>query len=94
MAGNPLASLKWFKGDEEIEGVRTEENPEQGFSKSTLQITANRSDNDKPYVCKASNGAEPDPQPAVLQLNVLFKASQVEITVEPETPKSGKKVLL
>ena len=93
MAGNPLADLKWFRGDEEIPGTVTVKG-DGDYSKSDLTIVANRTDNGKEYTCKASNDATPEPLVTSVPLRVLFKPSYVKITVDPEEPKAGQKAIL
>lgn len=94
MAGNPLADLKWFRGDEEIPGTVTVKGEGGDYSKSDLLITANRTDNGLFYKCHASNPATTESLESHILLKVLFKPAFVKISVEPETPKAGKKAHL
>ena len=94
MAGNPLPSLKWFKGNEEITGTTTHKDKSADYSRSELIITANRSDNGIEYKCEAKNEAIESALSTKVKLLVQFKPSEVSISVEPETPKAGKKATL
>ena len=49
MAGNPLADLEWFKGEDRVGGTTTEKDEEDQFSRSELRIVANRTDNGAMY---------------------------------------------
>lgn len=95
MAGNPLADLAWFRGDERVEGTTTDKNGGD-FARSELALIANRTDNGLRYRCEASNGAteETGPKAASVRLRVRFKPSEVTITIDPEKPKAGKKAVL
>lgn len=42
MAGNPLADLKWFRGDEELTNAVTVKGEDGDYSKSDLTITVSR----------------------------------------------------
>ena len=95
MAGNPLADLKWFRGDEEIPGTITVKGDgDSDYSKSDLTIVANRTDNGKEYTCQASNDATETALKVSVPLRVLFKPPEVTITVDPEEPKAGDKAIL
>ena len=98
MAGNPLADLTWFRGDEELSQAVTVKGENGDYSKSDLTITVNRKDNGQAYKCKASNSAtdENSQQPLTtsLPLSVRFKPESVKITVEPAEPKAGQKANL
>ncbi len=94
MAGNPLADLKWFRGDEEIPNTITVKGDGGDYSKSDLFLTANKTDNLRSYKCQASNPATPEPLETETTLKVLFKPAFVKIRVDPETPKAGKKAVL
>ena len=94
MAGNPLPNLKWFKGNEEIEGVPTHKEKSADYSRSEMVIVANRSDNGVEYRCEAKNEAIDTPLSTKVNLQVQFKPSEVSISVEPKTPKAGKTAIL
>ena len=94
MAGNPLPSLKWFKGNDEIIGTTTHKDKSADYSRSELIITANRSDNGIEYKCEAKNEAIESALSTKVKLLVQFKPSEVSISVDPETPKAGKKATL
>ncbi|XP_059087472.1 nephrin-like isoform X2 [Tigriopus californicus] len=94
MAGNPLADLTWFRGEEKIEGTTTIKGGDGKYSSSELAIIANRTDNELPYRCEASNPATSEPKKTTVQLSVLFKPALVKITVDPASPKAGKKAIL
>ena len=94
MAGNPLPNLKWFKGNEEITGITTHKDKSSDYSRSEMIIIANRSDNGVEYRCEAKNEAIESPLLTTVKLQVQFKPSEVSISVDPETPKAGKKATL
>lgn len=93
MAGNPLADLKWFRGDVELTTV-TVKGDGGDYSKADLLVTANRTDNGPAYRCEASNPATDTPLETRTYLKVLFKPESVKISVDPDVPKAGKKAVL
>ena len=42
MAGNPLADLKWFRGEEELTNAVTEKGGDGDYSKSDLEFSVSR----------------------------------------------------
>ena len=94
MAGNPLPDLKWYKGDVEITGVTTDKVESADYSRSELEIIANRSDNGLEYRCEAKNEAIGTALVSKIKIGVRFKPSRVDITVDPAVPKAGKKATL
>ena len=51
MAGNPLADLKWYRGDEELTNSVTIKGEDDQYSKSELTITVNRCSIEKYVFC-------------------------------------------
>ena len=51
MAGNPLADLKWYRGDEELTNSVTIKGEDDQYSKSELTITVNRCSIEKYVLC-------------------------------------------
>ncbi|XP_053201824.1 nephrin-like isoform X2 [Panonychus citri] len=92
--GNPLATLKWYKGygsDREISGLSTISS--SGVS-SILMIRAKPSDNGATYRCESSNRATSEPLVTLVTLNVTFMSSTIKITSIPKHPKHGSDVKL
>jgi hypothetical protein len=82
MAGNPLADLAWFRGDDKIADTVTVKGGEAGdFSRSDLTIVANRTDNGRTYRCEASNAATAEPKKTFFEVAVQFKPAHVKIKV-------------
>ena len=98
IAGNPLADLKWFRGEEELTGAVLVKGENQNglseYSKSDLTFKANRTDNGKAFSCQASNAATSEPLTASVPISVYFKPAFVKIKSEPEEPKAGQKAIL
>ncbi|XP_015784363.1 nephrin-like [Tetranychus urticae] len=92
--GNPLATLKWYKGlgsDREINGLSTVSS--SGVT-SQLIIRAKPSDNGAIYRCEASNRATSEPLVTSVSLNVIFMASSIKINSSPKHPAHGNDVKL
>ncbi|XP_076367048.1 nephrin-like isoform X3 [Tachypleus tridentatus] len=89
--GNPLAILRWFKGNTELSGTTQ---PLHKGILNTLVIRADASDNGAIYRCEASNPATLRPMVVSVTPTVLFPPSSVSIKFEPLNPKSGQAVLL
>ncbi|XP_071744729.1 nephrin [Lepeophtheirus salmonis] len=99
MAGNPLATLTWYRGDEIIQGTTQDddETETKNYAQSELHLTANYSDNGMVYRCEASNPAtaqESGPLSSTITLSVRFKPITIAVKSDPEVPKAGKKAYL
>ncbi|XP_063441926.1 synaptogenesis protein syg-2-like [Mytilus trossulus] len=86
--GNPTATLKWFKGNEEL----TSE-PQVNVGNvvtSDLIYVPKPSDNQAEIKCTASNEATSVPLERKLTITVYFPPMSVNITFSPPEPKSGQ----
>ncbi|KAH8023593.1 hypothetical protein HPB51_014842 [Rhipicephalus microplus] len=83
IGGNPLPSVKWYKGTKEVTSTF-----------SVLEIMAQPDDNQATFHCKASNSATTQPLTTSVKTTVLFPPKVVSITVVPQTPKEGDTVVL
>ncbi|CAL4122494.1 unnamed protein product [Meganyctiphanes norvegica] len=78
--GNPLAELKWFKGEDEVTAnYRTEDDSKTAISE--LDIMLEESDNEAEYRCEASNSATAKPLINSTRLQVTFPPARVEVEV-------------
>ncbi|XP_075748592.1 nephrin-like [Rhipicephalus microplus] len=91
IGGNPLPSVKWYKGTKEYSSLSTVTG--SGVS-SVLEIMAQPDDNQATFHCKASNSATTQPLTTSVKTTVLFPPKVVSITVVPQTPKEGDTVVL
>ncbi|XP_077524677.1 nephrin-like [Amblyomma americanum] len=91
IGGNPLPSVKWYKGTKEYSSLSTVTG--SGVS-SVLEIMAQPDDNQATFHCKASNSATTEPLTTSVKTTVLFPPKVVSITVVPQTPKEGDTVVL
>ncbi|XP_076334988.1 nephrin-like [Tachypleus tridentatus] len=89
--GNPVATLRWFKGEAEVSG--TAQGIPKGIS-NILDIRAGPSDNGAVYRCEASNPATLRPLAAYVTPTVFFAPSSVKIEVQPKYIKAGQTVVL
>uniref|UniRef100_A0A8C4WY80 Ig-like domain-containing protein n=1 Tax=Eptatretus burgeri TaxID=7764 RepID=A0A8C4WY80_EPTBU len=72
--GNPLASVKWFKGNEVIFGTwETEEKGSVPFSRSVLEFSVSPTDNGVTLRCEAGNHVTPEPMKVSITLRVICK---------------------
>ncbi|XP_014602359.1 PREDICTED: nephrin isoform X3 [Polistes canadensis] len=86
-AGNPLATLTWYKNDRKILG--TSRTRDQAVS-SELAILVNASDNNAHVRCEATNSATEIPLMKTLILRVNFPPEKVKITREPQDFHAGQ----
>ncbi|XP_011311068.1 nephrin isoform X1 [Fopius arisanus] len=86
-AGNPLATVTWFKNDKEIMGTIRER--DHAIS-NELEILVNASDNKAHMRCDASNSATIIPMSKKVILKVNFPPAQVKITREPKEFRAGE----
>ncbi|XP_015186948.1 PREDICTED: nephrin isoform X3 [Polistes dominula] len=86
-AGNPLATLTWYKNDKKIPG--TSRTRDQAVS-SELLILVNASDNNAHVRCEATNSATEIPLMKTLILRVNFPPEKVKITREPQDFHAGQ----
>ncbi|KAL3885782.1 hypothetical protein ACJMK2_025820 [Sinanodonta woodiana] len=93
VGGNPLATLKWFKGDAELP-AESPGPPVGNIATSEIAIVTKADDNGAIYKCTASNDATAVPLEAVKRLTVHFPPPSVGITTDPKQPKAGHKLTL
>ncbi|XP_063995244.1 nephrin isoform X2 [Diachasmimorpha longicaudata] len=86
-AGNPLATVTWYKNDKEIMGTIRER--DHAVS-NELEILVNASDNNAHMRCDAVNSATIIPMSKTIILKVNFPPAQVKITREPKELRAGE----
>ncbi|XP_053408375.1 nephrin-like isoform X2 [Mercenaria mercenaria] len=92
LRGNPPATLKWFKGDEEV----TEVNDLSAGNIPSLEIAivTRADDNGAIYKCEASNQATDSPLVALRKLTVHFPPASVNISSDPVIARAGHRLRL
>ena len=91
VGGNPLATIKWYRGTEEVSSVY---NVGENYASATLDMSVNMTDNGALYRCVVSSKVIPEPLESSVRLNVKFAPSYVNINVEPNTLRIGEKASL
>ncbi|XP_018050138.1 PREDICTED: nephrin-like [Atta colombica] len=86
-AGNPLATLTWYKNDRKVLGTVRQRNHAVS---SELVILVNASDNNAHVRCEATNSATEIPLLKVLVLKVYFPPERVKINREPQDFHAGQ----
>ncbi|XP_066587701.1 nephrin-like [Prorops nasuta] len=86
-AGNPLATLTWYKNDKKVTG--TTRSRDHAVS-SELSMLVNASDNNAYIRCEATNSATEIPLIKTLVLKVNFPPEKVKITTEPQEFHAGQ----
>ncbi|XP_041373934.1 nephrin-like isoform X2 [Gigantopelta aegis] len=87
VGGNPLATIKWYKGDKLI----TSESKTMGnIASAEIAVVVKASDNGAVYKCTASNDATTTPLETAVNLTVLFPPASVAISVWPDKPRVGE----
>ncbi|KAL0104755.1 hypothetical protein PUN28_016406 [Cardiocondyla obscurior] len=86
-AGNPLATLTWYKNDRQVLGTVRQRNH---AVTSELAILVNASDNNAHVRCEATNSATEIPLLKVLVLKVHFPPERVKINREPQDFHAGQ----
>ncbi|XP_033757883.1 nephrin-like isoform X4 [Pecten maximus] len=89
--GNPMATLKWFKGNELLDSTPKTRG---SIVSSELTIVTTPGDNNAIYKCTASNEATPTPLQILKKLTVYFPPAQVTLTADPAEPKAGQRLRL
>ena len=78
ISGNPLASLKWFNGDKELNSIYlTRDN----YASAEVAFVPKGSDNGGQLRCEATNMASMEPLVAIRNLTVDFAPEFAKITV-------------
>jgi hypothetical protein len=86
ISGNPLATLKWYNGDQELTSIYlTRDN----YASAEVAFVPKGSDNGGQLRCEATNMASMKPLVATRNLTVDFAPEFVKITVRPDRPRAG-----
>ena len=95
IAGNPLATLKWYSGQRELPSIYT---TRDNYASAELAFVPDQVDNGAELRCEATNVAIEDsdnsPFVASRQLNVQFAPAYVQVSIMPENPKAGQNATL
>ncbi|KAH9491414.1 hypothetical protein Btru_031278 [Bulinus truncatus] len=90
VGGNPVADLKWYKGDTQVKDADYKSIGNIASSEIAIRVTAD--DNRATYKCKANSTASPTVMEVSTTLTVYFPPAQVTITVNPTQPRAGRPV--
>lgn len=91
ISGNPLATLKWYNGDQELVSIYlTRDN----YASAEVAFVPQGSDNGRQLRCEATNMASMKPLVAVRNLTVDFAPQFVKVSVRPERPRAGANATL
>lgn len=91
VGGNPLATLKWKKGDRELEAVRRVMGT---IVSSMVSFLLRPEDNNADYRCTATNPATVVPLEAVARLKVSFPPKSLNITISPKVVQVGQQLVI
>ncbi|UYV83121.1 NPHS1, partial [Cordylochernes scorpioides] len=86
--GNPLPTVRWFRGEREVPGTSTTTN--DNVVSTELELVARESDNGAEFRCEASNTASAVPKSVSVRLTV----HSVSLKVQPKVIKAGQKAVL
>jgi hypothetical protein len=86
IAGNPLATLKWYVGDKELNSIYV---TRDNYASAEVSFVPKWTDNGAQIRCEASNLAMPKPEIALRKLDVDFAPEFVKLSSRPERPRSG-----
>ncbi|KAG7155821.1 Synaptogenesis protein syg-2-like 7, partial [Homarus americanus] len=89
--GNPLATLQWFKGSQELP---TNTKHDSGTALADLDITLTESDNEAEYRCQATNSATPEPLVNSTVLSVMFPPAAVKVETRPRPLQANTEATL
>lgn len=92
--GNPLPTLKWYKGYDRENELISKYSKYNSFVSSILVIQVKAQDNGALFRCESSNRACIEPLNAHTSFNVIFMTSFLKIHSEPQHPKQGSQVKL
>ncbi|XP_012942646.1 nephrin [Aplysia californica] len=90
IGGNPIADVKWYKGNKLIRDAVYKKLT--NIASSELAIVVDADDNGARYTCKASNRATPTPLQVSITLTVHFPPAHVVISLSPSQPSAGQQV--
>ncbi|GFN86153.1 Down syndrome cell adhesion molecule, partial [Plakobranchus ocellatus] len=91
IGGNPLADLKWYKGNTRLTENVTFDSV-GSVARSVLLLDVRPSDNQAVYKCKASNQATATPLEVQVRLAVNFPPAAVSISMNPPQARVGQQV--
>ena len=91
IAGNPLATLKWFMGDRQLQSYYV---TKDNYASAELELIPSPSDNLEQLRCEASNLALTNPLVETRDLSVKFPPTTVKVTSNPEKPSAGRNITL
>ncbi|XP_050737080.1 nephrin-like isoform X2 [Eriocheir sinensis] len=89
--GNPLATLTWFKGAQELTSTTRHE---AGSAIADVDLTLSESDNNAEYRCEATNSATEEPLVNSTRLSVMFPPAAVKVSSEPRDVKANTQTTL
>lgn len=89
--GNPLATLQWYKGSQEIP---TDTRHDSGTALAEVDIMLTESDNEAEYRCEATNSATTEPLVNSTILSVMFPPSGVKVKARPRIIKANSQATL
>ena len=91
VGGNPLATIKWYRGTEEMP---SEYNVGDNYASASLDLAVSMEDSGRVYRCVVSSKVIPEPLEASVRLNVKFAPAAVNINVSPDTLRIGERASL
>ncbi len=91
ISGNPLATLKWYVGDKELNSIYV---TRDNYASAEVSFVPRWTDNGAQIRCEATNLAMTKPEIAMRKLNVNFAPETVKLTSRPERPRAGYNVTL
>merc|ERR1719219_1792543 len=91
VGGNPLATIKWYRGTEE---VASEYTLADNYASASLDLNVAMSDSGQVYRCVVTSKVIPEPLEASVRLNVKFAPAAVNINVQPDTLRIGERASL
>ena len=77
IAGNPLATLKWYIGDKELNSMYV---TRDNYASAELSFVPKWSDNGANIRCEATNLAMPKPEIDIRKLEIDFLPEQVKLS--------------
>ena len=91
IAGNPLANLKWFMGDKQLQSYYV---TKDNYASAELELIPSPGDNLQQLRCEASNLALQQPLEETRNLVVKFAPTFVKVSMNPEKPSAGRNITL
>ena len=91
IAGNPLATLKWYIGDKELNSIYV---ARDNYASADVSFIPKWTENGAEIRCEATNLAMPKPEVAYRKLDIDFAPDNVRLSSRPENPRAGHNVTL